>query len=165
MKKILIPSLIVALAFTVTATATVATPNIISTTTGATSTRTESHGDRVTSTKSNGDKNGLNKKELKAADPSCAKNALAKRDALVIAALQKYTTEWINVINTRRAEQNIAFEKTGSERVKLIQSSRVTAKKAEDLIQKELRKTKSAASEVYRGQMRICGLDIDSRDE
>ncbi len=184
MKKILIPTLVLALVLTITANATVTTPpNATSTTATSTATSTkatstqprtpriEDRKDRTDRTekylpsKTQVDKDSLSKNELKKADPSCAKNALAKRDSVVTTGLQKYTSSWIETINTRRAAQNIAFDKTGTERLQLIRSSRVIAKKTQDIIQKELRLTKNAAGQVFRGEMRMCGISTDSTEE
>lgn len=183
MKKILIPTIVLALVLTITANATVTTPpNATSTT--ATSTATSTHSrtprtearteggtngtdrtEKITPPRTQANKDSLSKKELTKADASCAKNALAKRDSVVTAGLQKYTSGWIDAINTRRAAQNIAFDKTGTERLQLLRASRVIAKKTQDTIQKELRLTKNAAGQIFRGEMRVCAIDVDSTEE
>jgi len=104
----------------------------------------------------------LNKTELKTPSAACAKAALTKRDNVVIAAIQKYTTDWLASMATRSEKQKLAFEKTGSERLALIKESQKTAKTVQSKISSTLSSTKINANNVYKLELRSCGFASDA---
>ncbi len=174
MKKISISALVLALAFAITASATTTTPLATTTITATTTVKATSTKTRPNvSNNRDGDKDRdgdrgrdtLKKTELKRASASCAKDAIAKRDGVVTSALQKYTSVWIDSINTRRVAQNAAFDKTGNERVKQLRVANEIAKKTQGTAQKELKRVKSTATDAFRAEIRLCGYGVDSIED
>lgn len=151
MKKTLISTLVLAIALSVTASATVTTPPA---TTTATSTASTTRSQMQGLTK--------NKREIKRADPVCAQAALEKRDAAVVAALQKYTADWITILNTRTASQKAAFLKEGRERVNANLAATKVKKIETEKVAKTLSQSKKIAWDLFRVEIRACGMEADS---
>ncbi len=141
MKKTLIT---LAIVFSIAASATVTTPPNASSTASTTKPYNQ------------------NQKAVAKADPVCAQAALGKRDASIAAALQKYTTDWIAVLNVRTTAQKAAFLKTGRDRV----NANMAANKVKTLetakVQRTLNQTKAIAWDLFRVEMKTCGMEVDS---
>lgn len=101
---------------------------------------------------------GVSQREFVAASSSCAKTAVEKRDAAVIAALNKYTADWIAVIMARTEKQKLAFDKSGADRVALMRASRESGKAGKAIISKTMNASKTNANKVYRLELKICGI-------
>ena len=147
MKKILISTLVLAMVLSVTVSAMVTTPPATTT---------------ATSTSSTTKPLNKNQRAIKKADPVCAQAALEKRDAAVVAALQKYTADWITILNTRTASQKAAFLKEGRERVNANQAANKVKKIETERVGKTLSQTKKIAWDLFRVEIRACGLEVDS---
>ena len=147
MKKILTSTLILAMALSMTASATVTTPPATTT---------------ATSTASTTKPFNKNQRAISKADPVCAQAALGKRDAAVIAALQKYTADWITILNTRTVAQKAAFLKQGRDRVNANLAATRVKKVETQKVQKTLSQSKKIAWDLFRVEMRACGMEVDS---
>ncbi len=143
MKKILISTLVLVMLLSVTVSATTTIP-------------------LATSTESGKKILNKNQKAIVKADPICAQTALGKRDAAVTAALQKYSADWIQVLNVRTASQKAAFLKEGRERVNANLAATKIKKTETQKVQRTLNQSKKLAWDFFRVEMRACGIIADS---
>ncbi|MBC7981587.1 hypothetical protein H7X65_00755 [Candidatus Parcubacteria bacterium] len=107
----------------------------------------------------------LNGGELSNVNSTCAATAITKRDATVIAAEQKHSTDIIATWNARTAAQKLALAKTGSERMTAFRAAQATAKSAQQIVNKTYATAKQNAASAYRLEMRACGFQDDSNDD
>ena len=128
---------------------------VFSTVTSANVSDTQSQTRNENRNQNNGNKN---QKSIIKANPACAQAAVEKRDSVIATALQKYTTDWISILNKRTDSQKLAFTKNQNERTNALKAANSVKQVETAKVQRVLIQSKKLAWDIFRVEIRACGF-------